>query len=177
MEITGKGFKLRQWQPGDALSLRTHADNPNVTACLLDRFPSPYSMADALAWVTGIQPAELPVNFAIEVEGQAVGGIGLEFRKDIYRKTPLIGYWMGEQFWGSGIMTEVVQSFTAYTFAQFDVICIQANVLSKNPGSMRVLEKAGYVKQGVLQRSVIKLGEVLDEHLYACFAPSLSKGE
>jgi ribosomal-protein-alanine N-acetyltransferase len=172
MEITGTGFVLRPWEGGDASSMRRHADNPNVSNYLMDRFPCPYSMEDAHAWLNWVQQHEQLVNMAIVVNGKAVGGIGLEFRKDIYRKTPLLGYWLGEQFWGNGIMTEVVQLFTNYAFTHLDVMCIHAVALSKNPRSIRVLEKAGYEKQGILRKSVIKLGEVLDEHVYASLSPN-----
>jgi RimJ/RimL family protein N-acetyltransferase len=113
---------------------------------------------------------EEPVtNFAIEVNGEVAGVIGLDFRADVYRKTPLIGYWLSEQYWGRGIIPEAVKLITAYGFNNLDIICIQAAILSKNPKSMRVLEKAGYIKQGVLKGSVIKNNEILDEHVYAAY--------
>jgi len=96
-----------------------------------------------------------------------VGGIGLEPRQDVYRKTALIGYWLSEELWGRGIMPEAVKLVTNYAFTQLDFIRIQASVYSKNPASMRVLEKAGYVKESVMKNAVIKNGVVMDEHLYA----------
>ena len=96
-----------------------------------------------------------------------MGGIGIEFREDVYRKTGLLGYWLAEELWGKGIMTEAVKLVTEYAFQNLDLIRLQAGVLNKNPSSMRVLEKAGYVKEGILRRSVIKRGEILDEHVYA----------
>ena len=63
-------------------------------------------------------------------------------------------------------MTEAVGLITKYALTHLDIICIQANVLGNNPASMRVLEKDGFIKQGILPKSVIKDGVILDEHLY-----------
>ncbi len=165
--LQGNGFLVRGWQKGDEVSLQKNADNLNVSAFLTDRFPSPYSLEAARGWVESLLDQDPLINFAIAIKNQVVGGIGIEFREDVYRKTGLIGYWLAEELWGKGIMTEAVKLVTAYAFQNLDLIRLQAGVLSKNPSSMRVLEKAGYVKEGVLKRSVIKRGEILDEHVYA----------
>ncbi|WP_462267513.1 GNAT family N-acetyltransferase [Mucilaginibacter sp.] len=170
MELNGTSFKLRIWALTDAPALQKHAGNPNIYNLLLDRFPKPYTLSDATAFIemqlTQPQP---PANFAIEVNGKAAGVIGIEFRGDVYSKTPLLGYWLGEAYWGRGIMAEAVKLITNYAFATFDIICIQANTLNINPKSMRVLEKAGYEKQAVLKQSVIKNDVVLDEHVYMAY--------
>jgi RimJ/RimL family protein N-acetyltransferase len=167
MELTGNSCVLRQWYLNDATSLQYHADNPNVAACLLDRFPNPYTMTDAVNWLNSKLEQNPLINFAIAVEGKAVGGISIDLRQDVYRKTPLLGYWLSEDYWGKGIMPEAVKLITAYAFKHLDVICVQACVLGCNPKSMRVLEKAGYEKQGILKQSVIKGGKIWDEHVYA----------
>lgn len=168
MELHGNGFTLRGWKKGDEISLQKHADNTNISRYLLDRFPSPYTMVDAIWWVERLidQPEPL-LNFAITINDKVIGGIGLEPREDVYRKTALLGYWLSEELWGKGTITEAVKLVTAYAFEKLDIIRIQAGVLSKNPASMRVLEKAGYVKEGVSRNAVIKNGEVIDEHVYA----------
>ena len=165
--LQGTGFLIRGWQPGDELSLQKNADNLNVSAFLTDRFPSPYTPEAARIWVGSQLKQDPLINFAIVIDEEVVGGIGIEFREDVYRKTGLLGYWLAEELWGKGIMTEAVKLVTAYAFQNLDLIRLQAGVLSKNPSSMRVLEKAGYIQEGVLKRSVIKRGEILDEHVYA----------
>ena len=167
MELKGTGFIIRGWKKGDEASLRKHADNPKVSACLMDRFPSPYTMEAAELWVNSLLDQDPLVNFAIIIDDEVIGGIGLEPRQDVYRKTALVGYWLSEELWGRGIMPEAVKLVTEYAFTQLDFVRIQASVYSKNPASMRVLEKAGYVKEGVLRNAVIKRGVVMDEHLYA----------
>jgi [ribosomal protein S5]-alanine N-acetyltransferase len=169
MELKGSLFILRRWHLDDAASLQKHADNINVSSFLLDRFPSPYTLDDAVDFINMKINEEPVTNFAIIINGEAAGAIGVEMRQDIYSKTPLLGYWLSEQYRRRGIITEAIGLITDYAFANLDIICIQANVLSKNPASMRALQKAGYVKQGILERSVVKSNEILDEHLYVAY--------
>lgn len=166
MELQGTGFTIRGWKLSDAVSLQRNADNKNISRFLLDRFPSPYTIEAAEGWVQLWQGQSPMVNFAIAINDEVIGGVGLEFRHDVYRKTPLIGYWLAEQHWGKGIMPQAIKLVCDYVFADLGAICILAYVLSKNPASMRVLEKAGFSKVGVIPQSVIKGGEVMDEHVY-----------
>lgn len=167
MELKGSSFTVRGWKIGDEISLQKNADNPRVSDNLTDRFPSPYTMEAAVLWVENWLVQDPVINFAIVAGHEVIGGIGLELREDVYRKTAIIGYWLAEPYWGRGIMAEAVKLVTNYTFENLDIIRIQASIFSKNPRSMRVLEKAGYIKEGILKNAVVKNGEVLDEHLYA----------
>jgi ribosomal-protein-alanine N-acetyltransferase len=167
MELQGNGFIIRGWKKGDEISLQKNADNPNVSRFLMDRFPSPYTMEAAVNWVNNLLEQDPLINFAITIDDQVIGGIGLEMRQDVYRKTALLGYWLSEELWGKGIITEAVKLITQYAFEHLDIIRLQAGVLEKNPASMRVLEKAGYIKEGVLRNAAIKQGEIMDEHVYA----------
>lgn len=167
MEIQGQGFTLREWKLADAELLQKHADNTHIADFLLDRFPSPYTITDARNWVTLMQGQNPVLNFVIAIEGNLAGVIGLELRSDVYRKTALLGYWISEHYWGRGIMPQAVKLITGYAFGLPDIIRIQAGVLSNNPKSMRVLQKAGFTEEGVMKSAVIKKGVVLDEHIYA----------
>ncbi|MFD0751018.1 GNAT family N-acetyltransferase [Mucilaginibacter calamicampi] len=166
MQLTGNNFVLRRWRANDANSLQKHANDRSVSATLLDRFPYPYTITDAEYFIS-IKIIEEPItNFAIDINGEVVGVISVDMREDIYRKTPLLGYWITPAHRGKGIITEAVELITNYAFTHLDIVCIQANTLGNNPASMRVLEKAGFIKQGILPRSVVKDGEILDEHLF-----------
>jgi len=162
MEIQGQGFKLRGWKANDVVSIQKHADNSKVYSFLLDRFPHPYTMEAAEVWVDHMLNLQPNYNFVIDIDGKAVGVIGLEIREDVYRKAPLIGYWIGEAFWGKGIMTKAIKLMTNFAFTELDMMRIQAGVLGNNPKSMRVLEKAGFVKEGILKNAIIKNGAVFD---------------
>ncbi len=166
MELTGTGFLLREWKLGDEVSLQKNADNKNISRFLLDIFPFPYTMADAEQYIAG-QINRIPLtNFAIAIDGRVSGGIEFKQGIDVHRKKASLGYWLGESFWGDGIMTEAVKLVTNYAFENFDLIRIQSNVNDNNPASMRVLEKAGFTKEGVLKNAIFKDGVVMDEHVF-----------
>ena len=138
---------------------------------LRDRFPYPYGLEQAntfLGWLAG-QPA--PTVWAIEVDGEAAGGIGIELHSDVERVSAEIGYWLGEQVWGRGIATEAVLAVTAEAFRRYDLTRIYAVPFADHHASIRVLEKAGYVREGVMRRSAIKDGKVRDQALYAAYKP------
>ena len=97
----------------------------------------------------------------------AVGGIGILLQEDVHRRSAEIGYWLGEDYWGRGIVTEAVRRVTDWAFENFDLCRIFAHVFAWNPASMRVLEKAGYEYEGRLRQSVTKDGQTIDQVIYA----------
>jgi ribosomal-protein-alanine N-acetyltransferase len=134
---------------------------------LRDLFPHPYRSDDAHKFLQKAMDAEPLTNFCIEVEGLATGVIDIHLGQDVHRHTATLGYWLGEDFWGRGIMTEVVAVFTDFCFENFPLRRISAEVFSNNPASARVLEKAGFVFEGCLKNNVIKDRKLLDSLLYA----------
>ncbi|MFA5027392.1 MAG: GNAT family protein [Candidatus Methylomirabilota bacterium] len=165
------GCVVRSYRPEDAAALVRHGDDRRVWRNLRDRFPHPYSHADAVSWIRQATSDRPEVHFAVALDGQAVGGIGLELQSDIHRRSAEIGYWLGASCWGRGIATEAVRAVTAYGFSRFELCRIYALVFEWNPASGRVLEKAGYSLEGRLRRAVVKEGQVLDAFLYAVVAP------
>jgi RimJ/RimL family protein N-acetyltransferase len=140
---------------------------------LRDAFPHPYTFADAKQWIQ-IANSKTPINnFAIVVDGSASGGIGLALKDDVFRRSAEIGYWLGEEFWRRGIVTEAVRAVTDYAFATFDLCRVYAGVFEWNLASMRVLEKAGYEFECRMRKSVTKDGETIDELIYAMIRASI----
>lgn len=158
---------LRPWRAGDEASLILHANSRDVWLNLRDQFPHPYTREDAQAWVKFASNAAQPTSLAIEVDSEAVGGVGLKLHDDVERVSAEIGYWLGERFWNRGIMTAAVRAVTAYGFEHFSLTRVYALPFVTNVASHRVLEKAGYVREGLLRRSAIKDGVVLDQVLFA----------
>ena len=167
MEIRLSQCVLRPWRPGDETSLVRHANNRNIWRNVRDRFPYPYTMEHALTWIELAKRVQPVTNFAIVVDGEAVGGIGLILKDDIYSRSAEIGYWLGEGLWGRGIVTEAVRALTDWAFLNFDLCRIYAGVFEWNPASMRVLEKAGYQLEARLRKRVTKDGQTIDEFIYA----------
>ncbi len=160
------GAEVRPWRRGDETSLAAHANNRNVWLHLRDGFPSPYTLEDARRWIALANSFDPATNFAIAVGGDAVGGIGFTLGADVYRLTAEIGFWLGEAFWGRGIVTAALKVVTDHAFATFGLTRLHAGVFEWNAASMRVLEKAGYVREARLPRSAIKDGKIIDTYLY-----------
>jgi len=161
------GAVVRAWRPDDVSSLVEHANNRNVSRRLRDRFPHPYGLEHGQGFLTWVGQQETPSVWAIAVNGRAVGGIGLQLGQDVERVSAEIGYWLGEAFWGRGIATAALEAVTAPAFEAFDLSRIFAVPFAANPASVRVLEKAGYLREGHLRQSAIKDGVIQDQYLYA----------
>jgi len=162
---------VRPWASADADSLHRHANNRQVSLHLRDRFPFPYELQHAQTFLNWISQQPSPTVWAIEVDGEASGGIGIEPRGDVERVSAEIGYWLGESCWNRGIATEALQAVTREAFARFEITRLYAVPFADHAASVRVLEKAGYVVEGRLRQSAIKDGKIRDQLLYAAYKP------
>jgi RimJ/RimL family protein N-acetyltransferase len=167
VEIQLAGFLIREWRRGDEESLVRHANNPLIARNLRDIFPSPYTLSDAYRWVAYASAQKPITNFAIVVNGDASGGIGFVPQGDVARRSVEIGYWLGEAYWGRGIITAALRTMSNHIFQNFDVCRIFCTVFETNPASIRALEKAGYEFEGRLRKAVTKNGETLDALMFA----------
>jgi RimJ/RimL family protein N-acetyltransferase len=167
MELNLGHFRIRDWRRGDEQSLVRQANNRKIWLNVRDRFPHPYTLKDAEEWIKKATADPSGNDFAIAVDDAAVGGISIFLQTDIFRRSAEIGYWLGEEFWGQGIVTAAVRAMTEYAFSHFDICRIYAGVFEWNPASMRVLEKAGYEFEGRTKKSVTKDGQTMDEFIYA----------
>jgi RimJ/RimL family protein N-acetyltransferase len=158
---------VRSWEWRDRDALVRHANNRKIWINLRDHFPYPYTDEDARDWLASIVRREPENNFAIDVAGEAVGGIGFTVQPDVGRRSAEIGYWLGEKFWGRGIATDALIAMTDHAFANYDICRIYAYVFGWNGASARVLEKAGYTLEGRLRKSVTKDGQTIDNLIYA----------
>jgi [ribosomal protein S5]-alanine N-acetyltransferase len=158
---------LRPIVRGDEAALARHANDRAVWRNLRDRFPHPYTAADAREWIEFNERGGAPHTFAIDVEGELVGGIGLEGRSDIERHTAELGIWLGRAVWGRGLATAAVRTLTAWGFENLDLVRIEAGVLEWNPACARVLEKCGYRLEARLAKAATKDGRTIDRFLYA----------
>jgi len=170
MELIGPRLKLRPWRRGDEEALVRHANNRNVWRNLTDRFPHPYLREHAEAFIAFSEKQETPTNLAICVDDRAVGSIGITPGTDIERVNAEIGYWIGKPYWGRGIGSAALRGMTRYAIEQFRLTRVFAIPFVENTASIRVLEKVGYVREGVMRRSAIKDGRIRDQYLYAFYA-------
>ena len=158
--------RLRPWRATDQDSLVANASHADVSRGLRDRFPYPYTGDDGRAWLARAVD-EADRAWAIEVDGAAVGGISLHPGTDVHRHSAELGYWLGRRYWNRGIMTAIVTVFAGHAMSAFRLYRLFATVYANNPASARVLEKAGFAREGVQKSAVVKRGELLDLIVYA----------
>ena len=159
--------RLRSWRPDDRPALVHEANNRKIWRNLTELFPHPYTDADAQFWVDFAQRAAPSIHLAIDLDGRAIGGIGVDVGKGQSMYSGAFGYWLGEAHWGQGIATAAARAMVAHVFSQTPLMRLEARVFAWNPASMRVLEKAGFVREGVLKSSVFKDGQLTDDIVYA----------
>lgn len=160
-------FKLRPWSNNDLDSLVKYANNINITRFMSDGFPFPYTYEKGKAFLEIVSQNTNALYFAIEVNGQAVGGIGISPKTDIKRKNAELGYWLGEPYWGYGIITRAIGEIVDIGFKTFDITRIFAAPFGTNMASQRVLEKSGFKLEGRFEKALFKNNEFLDELIYA----------
>lgn len=160
-------FKLRPWNISDLDSLVKYANNWNIAKNLTDKFPFPYSENSGRAFIE-FATKDDPIHiFAIDINGQAVGSIGIHPQDDIHRKNAELGYWLAEPFWGKGVISNAVKQSVDFAFDTFQIDRVFARPFGTNLASQKVLEKNGFVLEGRFEKVLFKNNEYLDELIYA----------
>lgn len=167
MKLILQNCSVRTYRLTDAESLALNANNRAIWKNLRDGFPHPYSVENGRVFIERSLAMKPETNFAICVDDQAVGGIGFVLHTDIERISAEIGYWLGEAYWGRGIVSEALKAVTDYAIQTHNLRRVFAVPFAHNRASARVLEKAGFTLEGRMRSSAIKDGEVLDQLLYA----------
>ena len=160
---------LRKYRMEDVDSIARHAGNEKVARWMRDSFPHPYTRQDAETFIASCIAREGQGQLVrtIEVDGAAVGSVGVFVGGDVYCKSGELGYWLGEDFWGRGVMSAAIPQLCREALERFDLARIYAQPLAHNTGSRRALEKSGFVLEGVLRQSVTKNGVLSDSCVYA----------
>ena len=167
--------KIRKWELSDAAALAAALSNKKVQDNLRDGLPYPYTEQDGTDYISAMLLADEndTFAFAITVDTKVVGSIGIFRQGNIHRQTAELGYYIAEEYWGKGIMTEAVKQICEYVFGKSDIIRIYAEPFSYNVASCRVLEKAGFQYEGTLRSNAVKNGKVLDMKMYSLLKTEL----
>jgi len=161
--------RIRPWQTKDARDLAAALNNKNVLNNLRDGIPFPYTKRDAAAYIRAMQNAEPDSQypFAVTLDDKAIGSISVVRRDNIHHLTAELGYYVAEDHWHKGIMTEAVRQICAYVFENTNIVRIFAEPFAHNRASCRVLEKAGFRLEGKQRQNAVKNGVTLDMMLYS----------
>lgn len=159
-------FTLRAWTISDLDRLVSHANNWHVAKNLTDKFPFPYNEVHAKAFIEFATKGDLDHIFAIDINSNVVGGIGIHSQEDIHRKNTELGYWLAESYWGKGIMSRAIERAVNFAFDTFDIVRLFARPFGTNYASQKVLEKNGFILEGRFEKVLFKNNEFLDELIY-----------
>lgn len=161
--------EIKKWELSDARDLSAALSNKRIQDNLRDGLPFPYTEQDGKEFISAMLAVDENdiFAFAITVSGKVIGSIGAFRQGNIHRKTAELGYYIAEEYWGNGIMTEAVNQLCDYVFSHTDIIRIYAEPFAYNIGSCRVLEKAGFQYEGTLRNNAVKNGKVLDMKMYS----------
>ena len=166
--LRGTGFVLRPWRAGDLDALVRHADDAQVARGLGARFPVPYTRADGAAFLAGHVVEGDGLQRAIEIDGEACGGIGLRPGRGERRCGASLGYWLGRAHWNRGVMRAVVAAYAPWAMRQLRLARLEATVFDDNPASARVLLANGFAEEGRMRRAVVDRDGLLhDLRLFA----------
>lgn len=114
--------------------------------------PHPYDLADAHAFIAGLHAAPEPggADFAIDVAGEGLVGCITLARE--------LGYWLREDFWGRGLMTEAAHLLLDWHFAHRPFDLVNSGAFEGNAASLGVQRKLGFVVTGRSRRHSLARG-------------------
>lgn len=160
---------LRKWRASDAKDLAAALNNEKILNNLRDGLSFPYTEQDAADYISAMLASDANDTFAyaITVNDRAIGSIGAFRQSNIHRQTAELGYYLAEEYWGRGIMTDAIRQLCGIVFETTDILRIFAEPFSYNTGSRRALEKAGFCYEGTMKSNAVKNGKVLDMTLYS----------
>ncbi len=165
------GFYLSKLEPSDDRSLVKYLNDRDFydATCSI---PFPYTLDAARSFITSVLAYEkanrIRRDWAIRLEsGEQIGGIGLLYNYGINAHRTELGYWLAKPHWNQGIMTMALRSFSNHIFQTRKVVRLEAMVFASNQASCKVLEKAGFDREGLLQKAYFKDDHYIDAYLYA----------
>ena len=161
--------KIRKWKLTDAKDIAVALSNKKIQDNLRDGLPYPYSEQDGIDFISSMLSAneDETFAFAITLDDKVIGSIGVFRQQNIHRQIAEMGYYIAEEYWGKGIMTDAVKQICNYVFKNSDILRIYAEPFAYNTGSCRVLEKAGFQYEGTLRNNAVKNGKVIDMKMYS----------
>lgn len=161
--------RIRKWKLSDAAALAVAVSNKKILDNLRDGLPYPYTEQDGENYISEMLSAneDETFAFAITADNKVIGSIGVFRQENIHRWTAELGYYISEEYWGKGIMTEAVKQICEYVFSKSDIIRIYAEPFAYNIASCRALEKAGFQYEGTLRNNAVKNGKVIDMKMYS----------
>lgn len=109
------------------------------------------------------------MTLAIRYKGELVGIAGFN-SLDWSNKVAYIGYWLGHNYQGNGIMTRVTRELTDYAFTVLDFNRVDIRAAYENTKSRSIPERLGFVKEGQIRRAEWLYDHYVDHVIYGMLA-------
>lgn len=163
---------IRKWKTEDSTTLAAILNNKKILDNLRD-LPFPYTEKDAEDFIHATLHADENKTyvFAITVDDIPIGSIGVYRKDNIHSQTAELGYYIAESFWGRGVGTSAIKQTCKYIFEHTDIIRIFAEPFAYNTASCQILEKNGFICEGVLRSNAVKNGQIIDMKMYSLIRP------
>ena len=148
MELQTKRLILRPWQESDAEALYNYACNPNIGP--IAGWPPHTSVENSREIIKNVLSAPETYAVVLKETGETVGSVGLMTARSEIRFARMtgseceIGYWIGESYWGRGLIPEAVSELIRYAFEDLQMTTIWCGYFDGNENSKRVQEKCGF---------------------------------
>jgi RimJ/RimL family protein N-acetyltransferase len=168
---------LRRWEVGDVPALVAAIDGDPEISAFLELIPQPYGETEALVWIeasAAMWRDQTASPFAVVVADEAAGGAGINWI-DRDHGVGDVGYWLRRELRGRGYTTSAVRLLSRWAF---DLGCerLQIRADTKNAASVRVAERAGFRREGVMRsiRFNPRLGRRMNFALYSLLPEDLN---
>ncbi len=169
-ELKGERVKLRRLRRSDASSMARHAHDKAISR--YTTLPYPYRLEGAYEFIKLSQAhfrKKEAYELGIVVDGNVVGTMSL-FNIDRKNGKAEMGYWIGREFWGRGLVTEAARLIMRFGFEEVGLERIFALVMHPNRASSKVLERLGFSYEGRLRKDALQNGRRMDHLVYGMLA-------
>jgi [ribosomal protein S5]-alanine N-acetyltransferase len=166
--LTTERLVLRSPNLDDALDIQRLAGEPEIAANTLS-IPHPYLDGMAEGWIQDVTTqnkigSEATFAIVIRESKTLCGVIGLYINREDNRA--LLGYWIGQPYWGKGYCTEAAKAILNYGFNNLRLNRIYAEHFARNPASGKVMQKIGMTYEGCRRQHILKWDEYQDCLMY-----------
>ncbi|MBW4564568.1 MAG: GNAT family N-acetyltransferase [Mojavia pulchra JT2-VF2] len=179
IRLLKNSFSLSNLQATDAIAYVEHLNDPMIHKTT-ENIPYPYTKEHALHWIqrhTDItnqygKPHVLAIR---NPQAQLIGSIGIGEMDGRHPHVAELGYWLASSYWGQGIMTRAVKVFIDYAFTELGLLRLWTRVFEFNLRSRRVLEKNGFLLEGIQRQHLYRDGKLIDDYLYGLLKADLNR--
>ncbi len=174
--LLGPRLTLRPVQPADAPIVQHHITQKAINQWIAS-LPRPYPPNGAIQHIRKVSRQRkkgADYTFAILLNKQLIGMIGLHEIDPIHKRAKL-GYWLAQDYWGRGLMSEALQLLLNFAFRTLRLHRVYASAFAHNLPSRRVLEKAGFRQEGLVRSPLFWDGQWRDVAQYGLLREEYAK--